>query len=253
MKRKELIEKFHIPTFIVVVIIIILWGLASLKFGKYLLPTPSSVLSGFIGVISTGIIWKHVFSTLFRVLLGFVFAVIISLILVLLAYKWKNAKIIIKDFNSILNSFSVFVWIVLALIWFGITDAAAIFTTLMITLPILLSNLLEGLEHIDKRFLEVGSIYKFSKFDEFKNIILPSLFPSFIGGMRAGFGLGLKISVVAEMFGVTTGIGYILNYSREILATDMVFVWAIILILIMILIDKLIFETLTKKVKKWQY
>jgi len=253
MKQKELIEKFHIPTFIVVVVIIILWGLASLKVGRYLLPAPSSVLSGLVKIIVTGIIWKHVFSTLFRVILGFIFAVIVSLILILLAYKWKNAKIIIKDFNSILNSFSVFVWIVLALIWFGITDVAAIFTTLMITLPILLSNLLEGLEHIDKRFLEVGSIYKFTKFDEFRNIVLPSLFPSFIGGMRAGFGLGLKISVVAEMFGVTTGIGYILNYSREILATDMVFVWAIILILIMMLIDKLIFETLTKKVKKWQY
>jgi len=253
MKQKELIEKFHIPTFIVVVVIIILWGLASLKVGRYLLPAPSSVLFGLVKIIATGIIWKHVFSTLFRVILGFIFAVIVSLILILLAYKWKNAKIIIKDFNSILNSFSVFVWIVLALIWFGITDVAAIFTTLMITLPILLSNLLEGLEHIDKRFLEVGSIYKFTKFDEFRNIILPSLFPSFIGGMRAGFGLGLKISVVAEMFGVTTGIGYILNYSREILATDMVFVWAIILILIMMLIDKLIFETLTKKVKKWQY
>ena len=61
------------------------------------------------------------------------------------------------------------------------------------------------------------------------------------------------VFVVAEMFGVTTGIGYILNYSREILATDMVFVWAIILILIMIVIDKLIFEPLSKRVKKWQY
>ena len=253
MKQKNLIEKFHIPTFIVVVILIILWWLASLKFGRYLLPTPSSVLSGLVNIVTSGVIWKHVLSTLFRIILGFIFAIIASLIFILLAYKWKNAKIVIKDFNSILNSFSVFVWIVLALIWFGITDSAAIFTTLMITLPILLSNLLEGLEHIDKRFLEVGSVYKLSKLDEFRNIILPSLFPSFIGGMRAGFGLGLKISVVAEMFGVTTGIGYILNYSREILATDMVFVWAIILILIMILIDKLIFETLTKKVKKWQY
>ena len=253
MKQKNLIEKFHIPTFIVVVILIILWWLASLKFGRYLLPTPSSVLSGLVNIVISGVIWKHVLSTLFRVILGFIFAIIASLIFILLAYKWKNAKIVIKDFNSILNSFSVFVWIVLALIWFGITDSAAIFTTLMITLPILLSNLLEGLEHIDKRFLEVGSVYKLSKLDEFRNIILPSLFPSFIGGMRAGFGLGLKISVVAEMFGVTTGIGYILNYSREILATDMVFVWAIILILIMILIDKLIFETLTKTVKKWQY
>ncbi len=234
-------------------VLLILWQIASFRVGDYLLPKPLSIFTGLVQVISTGVIWKHVFSTLFRVFIGFFLAVIISLILILLSYRWKNAKIVVKDINSVLNSFSVFIWIVLALIWFGITDSAAIFTTLMVTLPILLSNLLEGLEHIDKRFLEVGSIYKFTKIDEFKNIILPSIFPSFIGGMRGGFGLGLKISVVAEMFGVTTGIGYILNYSREILATDMVFVWAIILIIIMIIIDKLVFDYLSKRVKKWQY
>lgn len=253
MKLKSFAEKLHLPTFIVVVVLLILWQIGSFVVGNYLLPKPINVLNGLINVVATGIIWQHVFSTLLRVSLGFIFAVLLSLLFVLLAYKWKSAKIIIKDLNSVLNSFSVFVWIVLALIWFGITDGAAIFTTLMITLPILLSNLLEGLEHVDKKFLEVGSIYKFSKFNEFRNIILPSLFPSFIGGMRAGFGLGLKISVVAEMFGVTTGLGYILNYSREILATDMVFVWAIILIILMIIIDQLIFEYLTKSVKKWQY
>ena len=253
MKYKTLAKKWHLPTVFVVIILLALWQIASFKVGDYLLPNLLSILSGFIQIISTGVIWVHVFATLFRVLIGFSLAVFASLILILFAYKWKNARMIIKDFNSILNSVSVFVWIVLALIWFGITNSATIFTTLMVTLPILLSNLLEGMEHIDKRFLEVGSVYKFSKINEFKNIVLPSIFPSFIGGMRAGFGLGLKISVVAEMFGVTTGIGYILNYSREILSTNMVFVWAIILIIIMIIIDKLIFENLTKKVKKWQY
>jgi ABC-type nitrate/sulfonate/bicarbonate transport system permease component len=253
MKNKTLFQKWHIPTIIVVVVLLALWQVASRRFGSYLLPDPLSVLTSFIKIISTGIIWQHVFSTLFRVVIGFALAVVLSIILVLLAYKWKSARIVVKDFNSVFNSISVFIWIVLALIWFGITDSAAIFTTLMVTLPILLSNLLEGLEHVDKRFLEVGSVYQFSNFDEFRNIILPSIFPSFIGGMRGGFGLGLKISVVAEMFGVTTGIGYILNYSREILATDMVFVWAIILIILMIIIDKLIFENLSKKVKKWQY
>ena len=51
--------------------------------------------------------------------------------------------------------------------------------------------------------------------------------------MKIGFGLALKVSVVAEIFGVTTGIGYIMNYSREILATQMVFVWALVMILVM--------------------
>ncbi len=251
--KKTLTGKIHLPTIIITAALIILWQLASLKVGDYLLPKPVTVFVGLVEIIKTGALWQHIFSTLFRVFLGFISAVIVSLILVLLAYSWRSAKIVIRDINSVLNSFSVFIWIVLALIWFGITDVAAIFTTLMIILPILLSNLLEGLEHIDKRFLEVGSVYKFSKIDEFKNIILPSLLPSFLGGARAGFGLGLKISVVAEMFGVTTGVGYILNYNREILATDMVFAWAIVLIVIMIIIDRSVFELLTKKIKKWQY
>ncbi len=253
MLDKTLNQKWHIPTIIAIIVLLFLWQLASFKFGNYLLPSPASVIVGFVKIISTGIIWKHVLATLFRVTTGFVLAITISLILVFFAHTRESAKIVIRDFNAVLNSISVFIWIILALIWFGITDMSAIFTTLMVTLPIFLSNLLEELDHIDGRFLEVSFVYRFSKINEFKDIIIPAILPSFIGSMRAGFGLGLKISVVAEMFGVTTGIGYILNYSREILATDMVFVWVIILVILMIIIDKLIFENLSKKMAKWQY
>jgi NitT/TauT family transport system permease protein len=70
--------------------------------------------------------------------------------------------------------------------------------------------------------------------------------------MKVGFGLALKVSVVAEIFGVTSGIGYVMNYSREILATEMVFVWAAVMILIMMAFDKLLFETLARRVEAWR-
>ncbi len=54
--------------------------------------------------------------------------------------------------------------------------------------------------------------------------------PHLLAGMKVGFGLALKVSVVAEIFGVTSGIGYVMNYSREILATQMVFVWALVMV-----------------------
>src|SRR4030042_582665 len=113
MKLKSFSKKSHLPTFGVVAVLLVLWQVGSSMVGSYLLPKPLDVLGGLIDVIATGTIWRHVFSTLLRVFFGFIFAVLLSLFFVLLAYKWKNAKIIIKDLNSVLNSFSVFVWIVL--------------------------------------------------------------------------------------------------------------------------------------------
>jgi ABC-type nitrate/sulfonate/bicarbonate transport system permease component len=57
---------------------------------------------------------------------------------------------------------------------------------------------------------------------------------------------------VAEIFGVTSGVGYIMNYSREILATRMVFVWALVMVAIMLVTDKLLFESLTRRLERWR-
>jgi ABC-type nitrate/sulfonate/bicarbonate transport system permease component len=58
--------------------------------------------------------------------------------------------------------------------------------------------------------------------------------------------------VVAEIFGVTSGIGYVMNYSREILATQMVFVWALVMIAIMLVADKLVFDGMTRRLERWR-
>ena len=82
--------------------------------------------------------------------------------------------------------------------------------------------------------------------------MIPSTVPYLIAGMKIGFGLALKVSVVAEIFGVTTGIGYIMNYSREILATRMVFAWALVMIFIMMATDKLVFDAAARRLTRWR-
>jgi len=56
----------------------------------------------------------------------------------------------------------------------------------------------------------------------------------------------------AEIFGVTSGIGYIMNYSREILATQMVFVWALVMVVVMMAADKLIFDAVSRRIERWR-
>jgi NitT/TauT family transport system permease protein len=244
--------RVHVPTLVVVGLAVVIWSLLSRQFGGYVLPPPLAVVHGLHRIVVSGELWQHTYASLFRIVIGFSAALLAAILVGLLASLWTQAKIVVNDLLSVLNSTSVFVWVVVSLIWFGLTDMAPIFTTFMITLPVLGSNVIQGLENVDRRQLEMAHVYKLSAWDRFRSIVVPSTIPYLVAGMKVGFGLALKVSVVAEIFGVTSGIGYIMNYSREILATEMVFVWAAVMILIMMAVDKLLFETLARGVEAWR-
>ena len=228
------------------------WSLLSWRYGAYVLPSPRSVIVGLVEIVRSGEIWKHTAASLSRIVVGFGAAVVVSVLMALGAFVSRAIRTVVQDALAVLNSTSVFVWIVISLIWFGLSNWAPIFTTFMITLPVVASNLVEGTASVDRRLLEMGDVYRLSAAEKFTAIVIPSTVPYLIAGMKVGFGLALKVSVVAEIFGVTTGIGYVMNYSREILATQMVFVWALVMILIMMATDKLVFDAAARRLTRWR-
>jgi ABC-type nitrate/sulfonate/bicarbonate transport system permease component len=236
----------------VLALVLAAWTLLSRRYGAYVLPAPWSVVTGFGEIVRSGEIWGHSAASLSRIAIGFGSAVVASLLMGLGAFVSRTARGVVDDLLAILNSTSVFVWIVISLIWFGLSNWAPIFTTFMITLPVVASNLVEGVASVDRRLLEMGEVYRLSPREQFTAIVIPSTLPYLVAGMKVGFGLALKVSVVSEIFGVTSGIGYVMNYSREILATRMVFVWALVMILIMVATDKVLFDPLNRRLARWR-
>jgi NitT/TauT family transport system permease protein len=233
-------------------VVLVVWSLLSWRYGAYVLPSPRAVALGLVEIVRSGEVWTHTAASLSRILVGFGAAVVLSVLMGLGAFLSGPVRTVVRDSLAILNATSVFVWIVISLIWFGLSSWAPIFTTFMITLPVVASNLVEGVASVDRRLLEMGDVYRLSGHEKFTAIVVPSIVPYLVAGMKVGFGLALKVSVIAEIFGVTTGIGYIMNYSREILATQMVFVWALVMILIMLLTDKLVFDAASRRLTRWR-
>jgi NitT/TauT family transport system permease protein len=242
----------RLPTLGALAVVLLGWTLLSRRYGAYVLPAPWSIVTGFAEIVRTGEIWTHTAASLYRIVIGFGLAVLVSLAMGLGAFLSVTVRGVVHDTLAVLNSTSVFVWIVISLIWFGLSNAAPIFTTFMITLPVVASNLVEGVASVDRRLLEMADVYRLGGKEKFAAIVIPSTLPYLVAGMKVGFGLALKVSVVAEIFGVTSGIGYIMNYSREILATRMVFVWALVMILIMVATDKLLFDTVSRRLARWR-
>jgi NitT/TauT family transport system permease protein len=250
--RRDWAARLHLPTLAVAAVVVAGWWLLSRRYGAYVLPSPADVARGLGDIVSTGEIWRHTAASLSRIVVGFGAAVLVALLLGLLAFLSRLARGVVHDLLAVLNSTSVFVWIVIAIIWFGLSHWAPIFTTFMITLPVVASNLVEGVASVDRRLLEMGDVYRLSGRQKFRAIVVPSTLPYLVAGMKVGFGLALKVSVVAEIFGVTSGIGYVMNYSREILATQMVFAWALVMIGVMTLTDKLVFDAVARRLLRWR-
>jgi len=244
--------RLHLPTLAVVLVLGAGWSLLSRRYGAYVLPSPAAVVAGLWAVLASGEVWVHTGASLYRIAVGFGAAVLVAMLTGLAAFLSGAARGVARDFLAILNSTSVFVWIVISLIWFGLSNWAPIFTTFMITLPVVASNIVEGVESVDRRLLEMGDAYRLGGREKFRAIVVPSTLPFLVAGMKVGFGLALKVSVVAEIFGVTTGIGYIMNVSREILATQMVFAWALVMILVMMATDKLVFDAVSRRFLRWR-
>jgi ABC-type nitrate/sulfonate/bicarbonate transport system permease component len=245
-------ERVRLPSLLVLALVILVWEVVARRYGAYVLPPPGAVLRGLGEIVRSGELWKHTGASLYRIAAGFGGALGLAVLLGLASFLWRPARGVVRDLVTVLNSTSVFVWIVVSLIWFGLTDLAPMFTTFMITLPVIGANVVEGVESVDRRLLEMGQVYRLSGWEKFRAIVVPSTVPHLVAGMKVGFGLALKVSVVAEIFGVTSGIGYIMNYSREILATQMVFVWALVMVGIMLVTDKLLFESLTRRLERWR-
>ena len=104
----------------------------------------------------TGEVWTHAGASLFRIAIGFGSALVVAVLMGLASFLWRSARIAVADVVTVLNSTSVFVWIVISLIWFGLTNLAPIFATFMITLPVVAANVVEGVATVDRRLLEMA-------------------------------------------------------------------------------------------------
>src|SRR6267378_7020327 len=104
-----------------------LWGLAVRWSGSDLFPTPGNVASGIVELIQKGLLIKYIVASVFRVSWGFTLAVTLGVPLGLVLGWYSRAFQALNPFIQILRPISPIAWIPVAILWFGVSDAAPIF------------------------------------------------------------------------------------------------------------------------------
>ena len=73
-----------------------------------------------------------------------------------------------------------------------------------------------------------------------------------MGGLRLGFSLAWKVVVLVEVFGLSTGIGYVLNSAFISQNVAAVLAWTIAFTVVVGVIEYGLFQTLERRLTRWK-
>jgi len=152
--------------------------------------------------------------------------------------------------SPFLNSFSGVGWTLLAVVWFGINHFTVIFAISMVLTPFAIINIREGLDNVDRELLEMGASFGRNGLKRFRRILLPSLYPFIFATLRISFGVAWKVALTAELFGGSSGMGYLFNLARQDFDMPLILVVILIIIAFVYCTDRFVFAPIQARLAK---
>ncbi|MBQ3483043.1 MAG: ABC transporter permease subunit [Clostridia bacterium] len=235
-------KKFYLPHWFFPLLSILfwvgLWWLIAWRFAKPLiLPTPVAVLHRLGELLATAPFWIAVATSLVRILLGILLALAFGALLAWLTVKSRACHHLFSPLLALFKATPVASVIFLMLLWVG-RDRVPLLIAFMMALPIVWSNLREGLLQTDRGLLEMAQIFAFSTAKRIRFIHIPSLTPYFLSACRSAISLAWKAGVAAEVLCVPQrSLGRAIWEGKQYLLTDDLFAYTLTVILLSVAIE----------------
>lgn len=200
----------------------VIWELAA-RYGllnSLLFPPPGMALADLLTMAESGYLWQALGASLYRVVCGFVIAVVVGGMLGLAMARVRLIFQIFDPLVELLRPISPLALFPLAILWFGIGDTAKIFLiALASSFPIIL-NTYAGARGIDTNLIRAARSLGASEWEIFSSVVLPASLPAIFTGIRLAWGISLIVIIASEMIGATSGIGYMILEAQQTFRTD---------------------------------
>ncbi|WP_418179691.1 ABC transporter permease [Aliarcobacter lanthieri] len=229
-----------------------LWDFGHQIYGDLILPSPKDTFIALNEILHNSEMIENIFITIKRAMIGFGLAILVGSILGLFAGLFITASIMSRPIVTILFGMPPIAWIVLAMIWFGMSDMTVIFTVFIASFPIVFVGALQGTRTIEgdlKQMVDSFHLpFSMKLFDLYLPHIFSYIFPAYISAL----GMSWKIVVMAELLSSSDGLGSSLAIARSQLDTPTALALVTIMIASLLLIEYLIFEPIKRELESWR-
>lgn len=234
------------------VVFLATWWIAALLVDTSKLPAPPAVLQAMMTEARSGALFLNLGATLARVALSFTLAMTLGVAIGYLMGRVRLANRLGDPWLILLLNLPALVVIVLAYIWAGLTEVAAIAAIAINKLPAAVVNLREGTRALDTSLDEMAKVFSITRFKAFRHVILPQLAPYIAAAARSGLSLVWKIVLVAELLGRPNGVGFEIGVAFQLFDTPRLLAYSLSFAAVVLLIETALVQPFETRVNRWR-
>jgi NitT/TauT family transport system permease protein len=224
---------------VVPVIIIALWQACAMLgwVNPQVLPSPLAVLAKFIEYalplapfdaaagsrlewMFSGELLHDTMGSMYRVVVGFLVGAGLALPLGLSMGSSRTMYAWLNPLMQVLRPIPPIAYIPLAILWFGLGNAPAVFLIALGAFFPVLVNTIAGVRQVDGIYIRAARNLGVNRRTMFVRVMLPAAVPYILSGVRIGIGTAFIVVIVSEMIAVNNGLGFRILEAREYFWSD---------------------------------
>jgi ABC-type nitrate/sulfonate/bicarbonate transport system permease component len=220
-------------------VFLVVWHLGSLWIGNaILLPSPIATAEALVNLTRQGEVFSNVIASLTRLGMSFGLALVIGVPLGFAMGLSRNVFEMIDPVVELLRPISGIAWIPLGMFILGVGEALP--TAIMFYgafFPVLI-NTIVGVRSVNPRLVQGARVLGVGRVQIVRHVIFPAALPNILVGARLGAGAGWMAMVAAELIGAPSGLGFAVEWYRELLMTPSVLAFVFLIGLLGYLFDR---------------
>lgn len=228
---------------------LIIWQFLVFLFSSFL-PSPIELARALKEGLLNGEILVNIFSSLQKVLAGFLLAAIFGIFLGLLLGYYEKIGDYIKPIIELFRAIPPIAWIPIAILVFGIGNSSAYFIVFLGAFFPIFTNTYFGVLSLPKIYRNISDSFEIKRTVFLKKILFKFSLPYIFAGLKIGMGMAWMSVIAAELVSSQSGLGYFIQLNRLLLRTDNIVLGMLLIGLLGLLLTKIL-EFAGRKATPW--
>jgi NitT/TauT family transport system permease protein len=228
------------------------WFAGSEIAGARMLPGPQTVGLALWTEAQSGTLALQLGATLARVAVAFVIAMAAGTALGVWMGRSRLADQLADPWVIALLNLPALVIIVLAYVWAGLNETAAITAVVLNKLPNATITVREGARSFDRSLDEMAQVFRMSFWVRLRHVLVPQLAPYLAAAARSGLSLVWKIVLIVELLGRPNGVGFEIGTAFQLFDVTRILAYAIAFVLVMLAIETFLVQPIERHVSRWR-
>lgn len=175
-------------------------------------------------LVTTGELYPHLISSSQIFFYGFILAIVVGVPLGFIMALSPIVRDYVNPWMTTLYTAPRIAFAPVLLLWFGIGAGSKIAIVFLGCVFPILINSYYGMRVVNREYVELARSFRLDRRALFVKILLPASIPFILAGIRLAIGRGLTGVAIAEWFGASEGLGYLVFFAGQTLNVPTLFV-----------------------------